>query len=470
MANSGGNRGGPGAHQSGPPSLFEQLLQDLLETRKAADDAGDAASKVSFKNTEKEFEKLGRAAFSLLNAMQGVQTVFQGLSAVSQVAHLALDGFSTAVQAVAGQIGGLVRMANPGVLDRFEKSFSAFQAQLGETFAPLLQGLGQLVQSVANALAGLTPQGRGFILFIAGAAAGLGAAVTVGGIFLTVLGAVAGAMVAAAAAGEALGVALDFASLGAGAIGQIIGGVIGAVGSAGLIGGSAAAGGLTALAVSGGTLEKFQEAIGPFLETLVGAFNEAGATVLPQLSEALQSVTPSLNELFVVLAQYLPPLADVLATFAVEIIPEAVKMAVLLARELLPVAGIMAELAKETIRTTAVLMSLVTALGELSAAGSPLIQLLRATGRAPVQRAPGGQAPAPVTGASYTGIEDLFRKSQEAAVRGKAGGQDPFDKTMNSQPVQNAWGLAFAKAITGSYPQMAAAIAQAIYSGANRTQ
>lgn len=467
MASSGGNRGGSGGGSAAPPPPHDPGA----EARAASEDAQESASRLFFQKLQKKVEALSQTTWPLLNAMQGLQTVFQGLSAVSQVAHLALDGFSTAVQAVAGQIGGLVKLANPGVLDQFQRAFAAFQAQLGETFAPLLQGLGQLVQTVANALAGLTPQGRGFIVFLAGAAAGLGVAITVGGIFLTVLGAVAGAMVAGAAAGEALGVALDFASAGAASIGQLIGAALGGIGATGLVAGAGAgAGGLTALAVAGGTIEQFQQAIGPFLETLVGAFNEAGATVLPQLGDALQRVTPSLNELFVVLAQYLPPLADVLATFAVEIIPEAVKMAVLLAREMLPAAGIMAELAKEAIRTTAVLMSLVTALGELSAAGSPLFQLLRATGRSPVQRAPSGQAPPPVTGASYTGIEDLFRKSQEAAVLGKAGGQDPFDKTMNSQPVQNAWGLAFAKAITGSYPQMAAAIAQAIYSGANRTQ
>lgn len=469
MASSGGNRGGAGGGSAAPPPPPGQSPQSQAAQR-AADEALDEASKVFFDGLQDKLRKTGEYTWPLLNAMQGLQTVFQGLSAVSQVAHLALDGFSTAVQAVSGQIGGLVKLANPGVLDQFQRAFAAFQAQLGETFAPLLQGLGQLVQTVANALAGLTPQGRGFIVFLAGAAAGLGVAITVGGIFLTVLGAVAGAMVAGAAAGEALGVALDFASAGAASIGQLIGAALGGIGATGLVAGAGAgAGGLTALAVAGGTIEQFQQAIGPFLETLVGAFNQVGATALPQLGDALKRVTPALNDLLVSLAEYIPPLTDVLVAATVDILPEFVGILATLAKEFLPIARYMSVVAVQSVEVAGALAQLVRALTELQAAAvAPGLRRLFG-GLGSVTRAPSGQAPAPVTGASYTGIEDLFRKSQEAAVLGKPGGDDPFKNTMNDRSVQNSWAQAITHAALGPGSPLGPLITAAMAAAGGRT-
>lgn len=449
MAKGVGNRGGSGGNPPPPPPPGPTPQQQ------AAQQAVTEASNVFFDNLSDGLKEAGRLAQPLQNAMQGLQTVFQGLTAVSSVAGLVLDGFSNAVQSVAGKISGLVEKVNPGVVDQFQRAFSAFQSQLGEVFLPLLQGLGQLVQTVANALAGLDPQGRSFILFLTGAAAGLGVAIAVGGIFLTVIGSVVGAMIAGAAAGEALALALDVATLGFGSIGQVIGAAVGlAAGGAGVAGSGAVgagAGAVAALGVAGGTIEEFMKVFEPFLTTLVGAFNSAGATILPQLAGAIDEVMPPLGELFDQLVQYLPLLGDVLATFAAQVIPELVKIAALFAKELLPVAFIMAYVAKEAITVAGALLQLGRVLAELAVNASPLLTVLSVF-RPTQKKGNTGAAPAPVTGASYTGIEDLFRKSQEAAILGRPAGGNPTKDALLDKEVQKHWATAVADALANVLP------------------
>ena len=419
-------------------------------TAPSFDDFADAMDKLHagmVKDQEKvetAAEKANRQLYQFQNALGALQTVLQGVSAVSNVANLLLGVFSNTVQQVAGQIGGLVKLVNPGVLDRFQKAFAAFQSQLGETFLPVLVGLTGLVQTVANALAGLTPQGRLFIVFLAGAAAGLTAGVTAGGIFVGMLGVVVGGLVAGALAAEVFSVALDAATAGFAAIGAVIGAVLSGVATLG----SASAGGLGALSLASGGLESFTKALKPFLETLIGAFNNAGAALMPALAEALDALLPSLNELFEQMIQYVPLIGELLATFGAQILPPLVQILAEMLEAFLPFAEILTKMTVVGLLAASGILRLVAALAQIGNAINPILMiadLIR--GKAPKGKT--GFAEQPIQSAGYTGIEELFKRAQEQAILGKSGEQDdPFKKVMTDKGVIDQWAGAIGRSIT----------------------
>lgn len=376
------------------------------------------------------------------NALSALHTVLQGVSAVANVANLVLGVFSNTVQSVANQVGGLVNLVNPGVLDRFQKAFSAFQAQLGGVFLPVLVGLTGVVQAVANALAGLSPQGRMFIVFLAGAAAGLTAGVTAGGIFVGILGTVAGGLIAGALAAEVFSVALDAATAGFAAVGAAVGAVLTAVATAG----SASAGGLAALSLASGGLESFTKAFRPFLETLLGAFNSAGAALMPALAAALDAVLPAMNDLFSQLVMYVPLLGEVLVAFG-GVLPPLIQMLAELLEAFLPFAEVLTKLTVVGLWAASGILRLVAALTQIGNAINPIVLLANAVRGN--RRSPTGFAEQPITSAGYTGIEDLFKRAQEQAVLGQSGVQDnPFRKTMTDRTVIDAWASAFGQSVT----------------------
>lgn len=435
-------------------SANPQAAMTWAEVFDVLDQSADSAAKAKQNHDElaKQLDRVSASAQSVQIGMQGLNAAFGGLSVISNVAHLALDGFSNAVQSIAGRIGGLVQLVNPGVMDQFQKSFSAFQAQLGVVFLPLLQGLGQLVQVVANAFAGLNGQGRAFILFLAGAAAGLTAGVTAGGIFLAMMGSVTGAMIASATAATLLGEGLTLATGGLAAIGAALGTVLLGITSA-------SAGGLGGLAVASGSLQKFGDALKPFLDTLIGSFNRAGDAILPQLTASISLILPLIGRLFEELVQYLPPFALVLAEFASGILPEVLKQMITFTREMLPVAVILASMSVAAIRATSSILQFTVAIIDFAVRINPIIRLLN-NFRPNATMGASGVAPPPVTGASYAGIEDLFKRSQEAALVGLAGQQDPFKQTMTDPAVVNQWTSAFTntmlQAINGPMVSMVA--------------
>lgn len=400
-------------------------------------------------------QNAGKYVNSLNTAMYGLNTAMQGISTISNLAHLALDGFSNAVQSIVGHVGGLVNLVNPGVMDRFQRAFGAFQAQLGTVFLPLLVGLTGIVQSVANALAGLSPQGKSFILFLAGAAAGLTAAVTLGGVFIAVIGSVSGALTAGAVAGEAFGVGLDAATAGLAAVGAVIGAALTGITSIG----AAGAGGLGALAVAGGGLQSLTKDLAPFLETLVGAIESAGAAVIPQATAALQKIVPPLMELFSALVQYLPLVSEVIATFAVENLPSLVTAMADLATAVLPLAVIAAKASVEVIKFTAGIVSFVSSLVSAVSRLSPFFNTARSSNKGTV-----GNAEAPVS-VSHTSIEDLYRKSQEQSLLGLQGKQETTKDVMTDQSVINQWAVAFAVQLAATLSNGGANVARNIATG-----
>lgn len=421
------------AKSSGPPAGNPPTSTTLTEAQELL---GRLAEEAAASN--EMVDRLGVSINRMQTALQAVQTVIQGVSAISNVAHLALDGFQIAVQGVANQIGGLVRLANPGVLDRFQKAFAAFQAQLGETFLPVLVGLTAVVQVVANALAGLTPRGRLFIVFLAGAAAGLAATVTVGGVFVAILGTVTGGLIAGALAAEVFATGLAGATAGFSAVGAAIGAVLSGLVTVGASLGGASAGGVAALALASGGMETFTKALEPFLKVLIGALDSAGAALLPELGKALEAITPAVTQLMTELVQYLPLFGELLVSFATNILPPLIQATVEMLRAFLPVAVVLTKLLGGLYRVAGGVIFLTTTLIQLFSVLSGF-GALSALGR---QKPTGqtGNAPAPVTSASYGGIEDLFRKSNEQSVLGLSGVQeDPFAKTMKDQSVVNQW-------------------------------
>lgn len=429
MAKGSGSPTGPPAGSPSPAPDSFQETQELLAI----------LSEENARYSE-TLDRVGIGIGRLQTAMQAVQTVLQGVSTVSHVAHLALNGFQTAVQGVANQIGGLVRLVNPGVLDRFTRAFATFQAQLGQVFLPVLIGLTGLVQTVANALAGLTPPGRMFIVFLSGAAAGLAAAVTVGGIFLGVFGSVVGGLIAGAVAAEAFDLALTGATAGFSKIGAIIGAVAGTLVTIGAAGTGASAGGLAALSLASGGLEKFTKALEPFLKVMVGTLDTAGAAILPQAAAALESIVPSLTQLLTEMVQYLPLFGELLVSFASGILPPLITAMAEILRVSLPVVAALTKFASVQIQIAGATMTAVVALGKLISFISVLGAVADSGAFRTGQAGSTGTALAPVASASYGGVEDMFRRANEQSVLGLSGQQDdPFKKVMNDTSTINLW-------------------------------
>ena len=391
----------------------------------------------------KENDKGVPAAQKFHAAIGVLQSALHGVSLASQVAHFAIDGFSNLVQGVAGKIGGLVKLVNPAVFDAYQTAFNAFNAQLGDAFLPVMVGLKNLVQTVANAIAGLTPGGKQMLVFLAGAAAGLTAAVTIGGIFLGVLGGVAGGLVAGTAALEAFGVGLDAATFGVAAIGAAIGTAITAfVGTAG-----AAAGGLGALGLASGSLSGFTDALKPFLELLTGSLNDAAERFLPQLTQALSAAMPAVTRLFETVMGFLPPIMEVLVTFATDVLPPMIDILAELIQAALPFVVVMSKIAVVLLKVAGFFAQLEAAILRFSNAISPAQLLTGGRGSGP--RSPGGNAPAPITGANYTNIEELYKKSQQQAVLGQKVEvkTKSFEEVMSNNTLVGQWANAFAEGV-----------------------
>jgi hypothetical protein len=442
-------------------SGYGPRANNMADMEQARRQAADSLAKLSesLGDVAESGDVAGRYVGSLQNGLYGLHTVLQGLTAVSSLANLALNGFSTAVQSVAGKIGGLVAKVNPGVLDRYTRAFDAFQAQLGEAFLPVLQGLTGLVQTVANALAGLSPQGKQFIVFLAGAVAGLAAGVTAGGIFIAVLGTVVGSLTAGAVAAQAFGIGLDAATAGLAAVGAVIGAAISGLATVG----SASAGGLAAFALASGSLEKFTESLKPFLEVLIGSFNQAGSLILPALADGLTAVMPALTDLLTQLVRYIPLLSEVVTTYATEALPELVTEMAELARVMLPLAVVAAKASVELIKVGAAISRFFNGILKFLNEVNPF---LRALGES-APRGVSGNAQPPVT-ASYTSIEEIFKRSQESAIQGRQTSSDPIEDNLTKGSIINAWALAIGVNVAGQIKQfltpaaIAAAIAQAV--------
>lgn len=396
-----------------------------------------------------QFDKLASSFQSLTSVMQ---TSLNGVSAAAQVANFALDGFSNMVHKIAGQIGGLVKLISPGVFDQFTRSMNAFNAQLGATFLPVLQGLGKLVQTVANALAGLTGNGRLFLVFLAGTAVGLGVAVAVGGIFLTILGSVAGAMVAGAVAGQLLVVVLDGLTFGLAEIGQLIGAVVSLQVAAGAVGVGAAAGGIAGLGLAAGTLGDFTAALKPFLELLIGTFNDLGAKLIPGMTQIAKDLLPSVSRFLAVLVKYLEPFALILGGLASSILPALLDVLTAVLEAVLPIIVVMANVAVVGFKVVGMFIELAAVLIKVATVLSPVLLLLRGLAyllSSDVKPGKAGNAAPPVTGVSFMGVEDAFKKAQEQALLGALGVEKKkdFEQVMDSDSIITKWAKAFGRAV-----------------------
>jgi hypothetical protein len=312
---------------------------------------------------------------------------------------------------------------------------------------------------LANAFAGLSGHGRLFIAFLAGAAVGLGIVVTAGGVFLGVLGAIAAGAIAGALAFEVLGTALDFATAGASGIGALIGGGLAVAGTGAAAAAGAGAGGLATLLVAGGAVDKLTAAMKPFVEVLIGTFNAVGDKVIPRLQEVATALLPSMSRFLESAIQYLEPIAGLLAAFAANILPPLLDLLAVALDTAFPFVVVLGKMAEVFLVVVGAIASVTVAMVRFMSQLNIVNALFRAVYGGPSHGQP-GNAPAPITGASFIAVEEAFKRAQEQALLGsRADKETPIERQDVIGKWAKAMGDSVGKAIWENAPQWAMAAA-----------
>jgi hypothetical protein len=143
-------KGGAGAYLQGSetsnPKEARKELDNLWESIKRLPVVGKVAA-TAFDGLSKATSVATGAITSGLGALTaGAQALTQSLSAPL-----------AAIQSFGNEIGGLVRLANPGAFHQFQIAMQDAWAVLGGQLTPVLQGLTILGRAVGDNLAKLTP-------------------------------------------------------------------------------------------------------------------------------------------------------------------------------------------------------------------------------------------------------------------------------------------------------------------------
>jgi len=234
------------------------------------------------------FGETGKAALSAGNAVyqfarashEIVGAMAQAAAGVAQMGanllRLPFNVLDTAVSAIQMNIARFVKLAQPGAFMQFERAMDDMYATIGHILVPVLQVATQFLRSMGSALFGLTGDGQKAVQMLAAGAAGMLAfaaaatavATVMSGGLLPLLSAVAGGLSAM------LVVSGDFRGI-FDSLGQVVGGVINAIGSA-----------ITVL----------MPIAQPFLD-LLGEVGNLLAWTITEYANAFQSMAPELAAL-----------------------------------------------------------------------------------------------------------------------------------------------------------------------------
>src|SRR5947209_4331851 len=143
-------KGAAGAYAQGSETASPK------EARKAFDDLVESIKKIPVVG------KAAGAAFDGLTKAVGVATGavtsgFGALAAGAQALTASLAASLQAIQQFGNEIGGLVRLANPGAFQQFQVAMMDAWAVLGGMLTPVMLGLTVLGRAVGDQLARLTP-------------------------------------------------------------------------------------------------------------------------------------------------------------------------------------------------------------------------------------------------------------------------------------------------------------------------
>lgn len=218
--------------------------------------------------------------FAKLTATMGAMTAAM-VVAGNQLARLPLAVLEKSIASVGNEIGRFVKLAQPGVFQRFELSVRDLYASIGIALIPVLDKATQIFRTIGSAIYSLTANGQRAIQVIA-----------------------------------AMGVA--FVTFGAVLAGIAVAAVVGTV----ALKGFAAAMALVQAIASGGTLIPVLAAIGSGME-FVGVAGAAMAGVLGALSGVMIGVTavvtdltPALNQLARTFMSFMDSLGVAFKSFA----------------------------------------------------------------------------------------------------------------------------------------------------------
>lgn len=234
------------------------------------------------------FGETGNAALSAGNAVyQFAKASNQIVGALAQAAagaaqmganllRLPFNVLDTAVSAIQMNIARFVKLAQPGALMQFERAMDDMYATIGHILVPVLQVATQFLRSMGSALFGLTGDGQKAVQMLAAGATGMLAfaaaatavATVMSGGLLPVLSAVAGGLA------SMLVVSGDFKGV-FDSLGQVVGGVINAIGSA---------------------VSALMPIAQPFLD-LLGDVGNLLAWTITEYANAFQSMAPELAAL-----------------------------------------------------------------------------------------------------------------------------------------------------------------------------
>lgn len=264
---------------------------------------------------------------NLSSAMSGLAKESAGAAAALALPMVALE---SGIAAVNVGIARFVKLANPGVFQRFQLAIDDLYASIGRALTPVLVKLTDVFRSIGSVIFSLSGPGQKVIQAVAAATVGL---VTFGAVTITlatILGTGAAAMVAFGSAAEVViavftgGIGPIVTAIGgllAGALASLIPvvtGVASAIGAFALVSGnlngfinkvSDAFSGL--MTVLGEALEEFTKAdvIGPVLKALGDILKDMGAV----FGAVIKAIAPGIAAMISAWAPLIPVILKVVA-------------------------------------------------------------------------------------------------------------------------------------------------------------